>query len=74
MKDTFPRSGGENKFITEGFWNRASGFKQRFEMRLGGLLKTQSGFAPVASVRVTAGQQRRFGNPHAVFILPELHF
>jgi hypothetical protein len=43
-------------------------------MRLGGLLKTKGGFAPVAPVRVTARQQRRFGNPHAVFILANLHF
>jgi hypothetical protein len=25
-------------------------------------------------VRVAAGQQRGFGNPHAIFILTELHF
>jgi hypothetical protein len=68
------RSGGENKFIAKGFGNGASGFKQRFEMRLGGLLKAEGGFAPVVAVRVAAGQQRRFGNPHAVFVLSELNF
>ena len=74
MRDIFPRSGGENKFIAESFWNWTPGFKERFKVSFGGLLKPQSGFAPVASVRVTAGQQRRFSDPHAVFILPELHF
>ena len=57
MKDIFPRSGGEDKFIAESFGNRASGFKQSFEMFFGGLLKTKGSFTPVASVRVTAGQQ-----------------
>ena len=57
MTDIFPRSGGEDKFIAESFGNRASGFKERFKMFFGGLLKTQRGFAPVASVRMTAGQQ-----------------
>ena len=52
----------------------ASGFQQRFQVRLGGLLETQRRFAPVAPVRVTTGQEGRFGNPHAVFILTKLHF
>ena len=65
---------GENKFIAESGWNGASGFEQRFQMRLGGLLKTKGGFAPVASLCMTTGQQQRFGNPHAVFILTKLHF
>jgi hypothetical protein len=67
-------SGGENKFVAEGSRDGASGFEQRFQMDLGGLLKAERSFAPVASVRVAAGEQRRFGNPHAVFILTELHF
>jgi hypothetical protein len=62
------RSGGENEFVAKGFRNGPSGFEQRFEMRLGGLLETHGGFAPVASVRVAAGQQRRFGDPHAIFV------
>ena len=56
MKDIFPRSGGENEFVTEGFRNRASGFEQRFEMIFRSLLKTQSGFATIPPVRVTARQ------------------
>ena len=74
MRDICPRSGGEDEFVAEGFGDGASGFQQRFKMRFGGLLKTQRGLAPVASVRMTAGQQRRFGDPHTVFVLPELHF
>ena len=74
MKDIFPRSGGEDEFVAKGFGNRASGLEQCFEMLFGGLLKTKGGFAPVASVRVTAGEQRRFGNPNAVFVLTQLHF
>lgn len=67
-------SGGENEFVTEGHGNRAASFEQCFQMDFGGLLKAERGFTPVASVRMAARQQRRFGNPHAVFILPELHF
>ena len=74
MRDIFPRSGGENKFIAEGFGNGAPGFEEDFEMRLGGLLKPQGSLTPVASVRMAAGQQRRFGDPHAIFVPTELHF
>ena len=56
MRDIFPRSGGENEFVAEGFRDGASGFKQRFKVRLGGLLKAKGGFTPVASVRVATGQ------------------
>ena len=31
---------------------------ERFEMRFGGLLKAQRGFAAIASMRVATGQQR----------------
>jgi len=74
MRDIFPQSGGENKFIAESFWDWTPGFKERFEVSFGGLLKPQSGLTSVASVCVTAGQQRRFSDPHAVFIPPKLHF
>src|ERR1041384_4838529 len=67
-------SSGENELVAESWRDGASGFEQSFQMRFGGLLKTERGFAAVASVRVTAGQQRRLGNPHAVFVLTELHF
>mgnify|MGYP000973868562 CR=1 FL=1 len=68
------RSGREHKLVAEGRRNGTTGVKQRFKVDLGGLLKTESGFAPVAPVRVTAGKQLGFGNPDAVFVLPELHF
>lgn len=67
-------SGGEDKFIAEGGGNGTSGFEQCFEMGLGGQLKAERGFVPVAPVRVTAGQQIGFGDPHAVIVLPESHF
>jgi len=67
-------SGSENKFVAEGRRDGASGFEQRFQVDLGGLLKAQRCLAAVASVRVAAGQERRFGNPHAVFILTKSHF
>ena len=67
-------SGGEDELVAERGRNGASGFQQRFEMGLGSLLKTQRGFASVAAMSVTARQQRRFRNPHAVFILSQLHF
>ena len=68
------RSGGENELVAEGGGDGASGFEQRFQMGLGGLLKAERGFAPVAPVRVATGQQRRSGDPHAVFILTKLNF
>ena len=52
----------------------ASGFEQSFQMRLGRLLESKCSFAPVAPVRVAAGQQGGPGNPHAIFILTELPF
>ena len=67
-------SGGENKLVAESGWNGASGFKQRLQMRFGGLLKTKGRFAPVAPMCVTTGQQQRFGDPYAVFIPTKLHF
>ena len=67
-------SGGENEFVAKSGRDGASGFQQRFQMRFGSLLKTQGSFAAVAPVRVAAGQQGRFGDPHPVFILTELHF
>ncbi len=73
-RESAHRSGGENEFVAEGGGDGASGFEERFQMGLGGLLKAERGFAPVAPVRVTAGQERRFGDPHAVFILTKLNF
>jgi hypothetical protein len=68
------RSGGKDEFVAESGRDGASGFEQSFQVRLGGLLKSEGGLATVAPVRVAAGQQGGFGNPHAVFILTELHF
>ena len=67
-------SSSKNELVAESGWNGASGFKQRFQMRFRGLLKAKRGLAAVAPVRVTTGQERGFGNPHAVFILTQLHF
>ena len=52
----------------------APGFEQSFQMRLGRLLESKGGLATIAPVRVAAGQPGGFGNPHAIFILTELHF
>jgi hypothetical protein len=68
------KSGSEDKFVAEGGRNGASSFEQCLQMLLGGLLESQRGFAPVAPVRVTTRQQDGFRNPHAIFILPKLHF
>jgi len=67
-------SGGENELVAKGGRDGASGFEQRFQMNLGGLLKAERGFAAVASMRVAAGKQGRFGNPNAVFVPSQLHF
>jgi hypothetical protein len=66
-------SGNQNEFLAESGRDRASGFEQRFQMRLGGLLKAQGCFTAVASMGVAARQERRSGDPHAVFILSKLH-
>ena len=68
------KSGSENEFVAEGHRNWAASFEQCFQMDFGGLLKAEGGFATVASVGVATGQGRRFGNPHAVLILTDLHF
>ncbi|MGA2181113.1 MAG: hypothetical protein ABSH15_16220 [Verrucomicrobiota bacterium] len=52
----------------------APGFEQSFQMRFGRLLESKGGLATVAPVCMAAGQQGGFGNPHAIFILTELHF
>jgi hypothetical protein len=67
-------SGGEDEFVAEGRRDGTAGFEQCLQMRLGGLLESRGGFAPVMSMRVAAGQQGGFRNPHAVFILTQLHF
>jgi hypothetical protein len=67
-------SSSENELVAKSSWDGASGFEERLQMSFGGLLKTQGRFAPVASVGMAAGKQRRLGNPHAIFILTELHF
>ena len=63
-------SGREDEFVAKRRRNRATGFQQSLQVRLGGLLKAEQGFASVASVSVAAGQQGGFGDPHTVFILP----
>ena len=63
-------SGREDEFVAKRRRDRAAGFQQSFQMRLGGLLKAEQGFASVASMSVAAGQEGRFGDPHTVFILP----
>ena len=68
------RSGGEDEFVAESGRDGAPGFEQSFQMRLGRLLESEGGLAPVAPVRVATGQQGGFGNPDAVFILTKLHF
>ena len=65
---------GEHELVAERGRDRASGFKQRLQMRFGGLLKVKGGLTTVAPVGMTPRQQGRFGNPHAVFILTKLHF
>ena len=67
-------SGSKHEFVAEGGWNGPARFQQRFQMDFRRLLKTQQGFAPVASVRVAAGQQAGFGNPYAIFIPSNSHF
>jgi hypothetical protein len=50
------RSRGENELIAKRGWNRASGFQQRLQVSLGGLLETQQRLPAVLPVRVTSGQ------------------
>src|SRR6266478_449552 len=63
-------SGREDEFVAERRRDRAAGFQESFQMRVGGLWKAEQGFAAVASVSVAAGQEARFGDRHTVFILP----
>jgi hypothetical protein len=74
MRDISPQSGGENEFVPKRFRNGASRFEKGFKVGFGGFLKTQGRLAAVASVGVTARQQRRFGNPYTIFVPAKLHF
>ena len=67
-------SSGEDELVAKRRGNGATGFEQRLQMRFGGLLKAESGFAAITSMRMTARQRRRLGNPHAILILPKLDF
>jgi len=66
-------SDGEDEPAAESRGDGAPGFEQGFEMRLGRFLETQHGLATVAPVRVAAGQEAGFGDPHAVLVPAELH-
>ena len=50
-------SGREDEFVAERRRDPATGFQQSFQVRLGGLLKAEQGFASVASVSVAAGKR-----------------
>src|SRR5437870_134212 len=67
------RPGRENKFIAEGWRNWATSFEQCFQVSFGCFLKAENRLAPVSSVRVTAGQEAGFGNPHPIFIAARLN-
>lgn len=67
-------SGGEHKLVAEGGRDGAAGFEQGLQVRLGGELKAERGFAPVLPVGVAAGQQRRFRNPHTILVARKLNF
>jgi len=70
----FPHgSRGEDELVAERWWNGPAGIQQRLQMCFRGLLKAEKGFAPVAPMRVTAGQQVGLGNPDPIFILSDLH-
>lgn len=69
-----PGSGGKDKLVAERGRNGAAGCQERLEVRLGGPLKAKHGFAAVAAVRVAAGKQGGFGNPHTILVLSDLHF
>lgn len=66
-------SGREHELVAEGRRDRAAGFQQRFQMGLRGLLKAEQRLAPVATVRVAAGQEGGLGDPHAILIPSKLH-
>jgi hypothetical protein len=62
------RSGDQDKFVPEGFGNRAPGFEQGFQMNLGRFLEPQNGFAAVITVSVAARKQGTLRDPNAVFV------
>ena len=72
MADVFSKR--TNEPLRRELRDGAPGFEQSFQMRLGSLLESKGGLATVAPVCVAAGQQGGLGNPHAIFILTELHF
>ena len=74
MKDTFPRSGHEDKFVAERGGNRPPRIQQRLKVCLGRLLKAQDRFSSVSAVRMATGEEARFGDPHPVLVLAQLNF
>jgi len=74
MRDICPCSGDQHELVAKRGRNRPAGFKQRFEVRLGSLLKAQRGFSPVTAVSVATGQEIGLGNPHIVLVLTKLNF
>ena len=49
-------SGGKDELVAEGGRDGAAGFEEGFEVRLGGLLEPEDGFAAILAVGMTARQ------------------
>ncbi len=74
MMVIFSQSGHEHELVAKGRRDWAAGFEQGFQVRLGGELETEDGFAAVLPVCVAARQQRGLGYPHAIPVAANLNF
>src|SRR5882724_12099626 len=73
MTDICPRLDRQNKSVAKGGRDRSACFQQRLKMGLGGFLKAQNRFAPVAPMRMTPMQQLRFRDPDTILVAAHLN-
>src|SRR5438128_1408873 len=66
--DISPRSSHQHETISKSSRDRSASSKQRFQMRLGGLLESKRGLPAVTSLRMAPRQKIGFGDPHAVLV------
>ena len=69
----FPHSGCEDKLLPERRRDGPTRLHQRLQMNLGRFLKAQKGLSPILPVGMTPRQQAGLGDPHAIFIPPQVH-
>ncbi len=71
--DISPRSGSQDKLVTECGRDWTASLKQCLQMGFGGFLKPQNCFTAIFAMCVATGQQFGFRNPDTVFVVTHLN-